>query len=110
MMESLFCACSGIARQSSVSVANVARVSVFMVGFLFSWDLRGRLTSRPFTGPGKVRHRRTTGNTTRDGYSAEWCTVFLATAHSVSSKLLPPVFRLRVQRGKFELDTSMRMR
>ena len=42
-------------RLSNIRVASVARVSVLMVGFLFNWDLHGRLTKRPFTGPRKVR-------------------------------------------------------
>jgi hypothetical protein len=35
----LLCAWSEMDRLSNISVATVARVSVLMVGFLFSWDL-----------------------------------------------------------------------
>src|SRR5687768_2754846 len=54
--------------------------------------------------------RRTTLSLMLDGYSREWCTELRATSPVVSSKFRPPVFRLRSKRGKFELDTSMRMR
>ena len=45
-----------------------------------------------------------------DGYCFEWWTLLRATTPFASSKLLPPVFRLRSKRGKLLLDTSMRSR
>ena len=45
-----------------------------------------------------------------DGYCFEWCTTLRATTPFDSSKLFPPVFRLRSKRGKLLLDTSMRSR
>ena len=53
---------------------------------------------------------RTTVTVMLDGYCFEWWTLLRATTPFASSKLLPPVFRLRSKRGKLLLDTSMRSR
>jgi hypothetical protein len=53
---------------------------------------------------------RMMGSRICDGYRAEWCTTLWATTPSASSQMLPPVFRFRANLGKFELETSMRIR
>ena len=72
--------------------------------------LRDRPLKRGTRRDRSPRYRLTTGNRTTDGYSAEWWIALFATTGSVSLHTGAPVFRLRVKRGKLELDTSMRMR
>src|SRR5262249_48500327 len=56
--------------------------------------------------------RGTTGKTMRDGRLPSWKTVWVATTQSAihSSPNAFPVFRFRSKQGKFELETSTRIR
>src|SRR3989304_6214438 len=54
--------------------------------------------------------RFTTVTVSDDGYCAEWCTTLCATTPFASSQFFPPVLRLRSNRGKLLLETSMRRR
>ena len=51
-----------------------------------------------------------TGRTTRDSRPRSWNTVLSATTRRRSRPIASPVLGLTSKRGKFELDTSRRMR
>jgi hypothetical protein len=52
----------------------------------------------------------TTGTTTRDSRPRSWNTVLSATTRRRSRPIASPVLGLTSNRGKFELDTSSRIR